>query len=47
MCWMLRIAKHLNGVAREMVMSTTDKSIDDLEKVVASEMHVKDAVSAA
>jgi hypothetical protein len=46
-CWMLRIAKHLNGVARELVMSTIDKSLDDLEGVVASEMHAEDAVRAA
>jgi len=45
--WMLRIAKHLNSVAREMVMSTIDKTLDDLERVVASEMHARNAVRAA
>jgi len=45
--WMLRIAKHLNSVAREKVMSTTDKTLDDLERVVASEMHARNAVRAA
>src|SRR5271169_1537765 len=37
--WMLQIANHLNGVGREMVISTIGKSLDDLERVVASEIH--------
>ena len=36
--WMLRIAKHLNGVAREMVMATVARSVNDLETVVETQM---------
>lgn len=35
--WMLRIAKHLNGVAREMVMGTVSKSVEDLEFVIETQ----------
>jgi hypothetical protein len=35
--WMLRIAKHLNGVARSTVMGTVSKSVEDLELVVESQ----------
>jgi hypothetical protein len=45
--WMLQIANHLDGVGREMVISTIGKSLDDLERVVASEIHAKDDVVAA
>ncbi len=34
--WMLRVAKHLNGPTREKVFSTVKRSLDDLEKIVAS-----------
>ena len=47
MCWMLRIAKHLDGLTREMVISKIHRSIDDLESALASEMHVRDDVRAA
>ncbi len=36
--WMLRIAKHLNGVAREMVMATVARSVSDLETTVETQM---------
>lgn len=45
--WMLRIAKHLNGATRELVISTLQRSLDDLESVVASEMRAKEAARAA
>jgi hypothetical protein len=45
--WMLRIAKHLNGATREMVISALEKSLDDLESVVASEMRAKESARAA
>jgi hypothetical protein len=35
--WMLRIAKHLNGAAREMVMGTVSKSVEDLEFVIETQ----------
>jgi hypothetical protein len=35
--WMLRIAKHLNGVAREMVMATVARSVSDLETTVETQ----------
>jgi hypothetical protein len=38
--WMLRIAKHLNGVAREMVMATVARSVNDLETVVETQTRV-------
>jgi len=45
--WMFRIAKHLNGATRELVISTLQRSLDDLESIVASEMHAKEAARAA
>jgi hypothetical protein len=45
--WMLRIAKHLHGATRELVISTLQRSLDDLESVVASEMRAKEAARAA
>jgi hypothetical protein len=35
--WMLRIAKHLKGVAREMVMATVARSVSDLETTVETQ----------
>lgn len=45
--WMLRIAKHLKGATRELVISTLQRSLDGLEAVVASEMRAKEAARAA
>ncbi len=45
--WMFRIAKHLKGATRELVISTLQRSLDDLESVVASEMRGKEAARAA
>jgi len=38
--WMFRIAKHMNGDARIMVMATVSKSVDDLEVAVEAQMRV-------
>jgi hypothetical protein len=35
--WMVRIAKHLNGVAREMVMATVSKSVEDMEFAIEAQ----------
>jgi hypothetical protein len=35
--WMLRIARRLNGVAREMVMATVSKSVADLEFAIEAQ----------
>jgi hypothetical protein len=35
--WMLRIGKHLNGIARTSVMGTVSKSVEDLELVVETQ----------
>jgi hypothetical protein len=34
--WMLRVAKHLPEPTRERVFSAVERSLDDLEKIVAS-----------
>jgi hypothetical protein len=34
--WMLRVAKHLTGPTREKVFTAVQKSLDDIEKIVAS-----------
>ncbi|MFZ0038443.1 MAG: hypothetical protein WAK91_13525 [Candidatus Acidiferrales bacterium] len=34
--WMLRVAKHLAEPTRERVLSAVKRSLDDLEKIVAS-----------
>ena len=36
--WMFRIAKHMSGDARIMVMATVSKSVDDLEVAVEAQM---------
>jgi hypothetical protein len=36
--WMFRIAKHLNGDGRIMVMATVSKSVDDLEVAVEAQL---------
>jgi hypothetical protein len=36
--WMFRIAKHMTGDARIMVMATVSKSVDDLEVAVEAQM---------
>ena len=33
--WMLRVAKHLTGPTREKVFTAVQKSLDDIEKIVA------------
>jgi len=38
--WMFRIAKHMNGDARILVMATVSKSVDDLEVAVEAQMRV-------
>lgn len=45
--WMLRIANHLKGVGREMVISTIGKSLADLESAVAPEIRMKGGARAA
>lgn len=45
--WMLRIAKHLNGVAREMVMATVARSVSDLENAVETQMRAMTRRAAA
>jgi len=35
--WMLRIARHLNGAAREMVMATVGKSVEDVEFAIEAQ----------
>jgi hypothetical protein len=41
--WMLRIMHHFSGQARETLLSLLERSLDDLEKTVKSEMHVEAA----
>ncbi len=36
--WMFRIAKHLNGTARELVMATVSRSVEDLEVAVDAQL---------
>jgi hypothetical protein len=45
--WMIRIAKHLKGVGRKMVISTIGKSLEDLESAVAAEIRMKGGARAA
>jgi hypothetical protein len=52
--WMLRVAKHLVGPTREKVLSTVERSLDDLEKLVvynyqsiAGETHSREAHAAS
>jgi hypothetical protein len=47
MRWMIRIAKHLKGAGREMVISTIGKSLEDLESAVAPEIRMKGGARAA
>ena len=45
--WMLRIAKHLNGVARELVMATVTKSVEDLEFAIEAQTRLLTQQAAA
>lgn len=45
--WMIRIAKHIKGVGREMVISTIGKSLEDLESAIAPEIRMKGGARAA
>ena len=45
--WMIRIAKHLKGVGRALVISTIGKSFKDLESAVAQEIRMKGGARAA
>ena len=45
--WMFRIAKHMSGDARIMVMATVSKSVDDLEVAVEAQMRVNEVKVAA
>lgn len=44
--WMLRIMHHFSGQARETLLSLLERSLDDLEKTVNSEMHAEIAARA-
>jgi len=39
--WILRIMHHFSGQARETLLSLLERSLDDLEKTVKSEMHAE------
>jgi hypothetical protein len=39
--WMLRIMHHFGGPARETLLSFLERSLDDLERTVKSEMHAE------
>jgi hypothetical protein len=41
--WMFRIMHHFNGQARETLLSLLERSLDDLEKTIKSEMHAEAA----
>lgn len=45
--WMFRIAMHLNGTAREMVMVTVSNSVGDLEIALAAQLHGSAEIAAA
>lgn len=45
--WMFRIAKHLNGAAREMVMETVSRSVDEMEVAVEAQLRAAGATKAA
>jgi len=45
--WMVRIGKHLNGVAREMVMATVTKSVEDLELAIEAQTRLLTQYAAA
>jgi hypothetical protein len=44
--WMLRIMHHFSGQARETLLSVLERSLDDLEKTVNSEIHAEIAARA-
>jgi hypothetical protein len=37
--WIFRVAKHLKGTARDRVITTVCKSLDDLEIALQTELH--------
>jgi hypothetical protein len=39
--WILRIMHHFNGQAREVLLSLLERSLDDLQLTVKSEMHTE------
>jgi hypothetical protein len=45
--WMVRIAKRLNGVARELVMATVTKSVEDLEFAIEAQTRLLTQSAAA
>jgi hypothetical protein len=44
--WMLRITHHFSGQARETLLSLLERSLDDLERTVNSEMRAEIAARA-
>ncbi len=45
--WLFRIAKHLKGDARDRVMATVCKLVDDLESALETQMHANAMRAAA